>query len=139
MVTNKGARNFVDCELVRAAIDTVERRTTARIHVSIAPHFWGDVHRTTKRAFKQHRLAHTPDRNGVLFFFVPSRRRFVILGDIAAHEKVGQQVWDHVAAVIEDSLRSGDPTNALIRGIKELGQHLTTHFPRQEVVHQHSS
>jgi uncharacterized membrane protein len=139
MVMKRGAHDFVDRELVRAAINAVEQRTTARIHVSIAPPFWGDVHRTTKRAFKHHRLAHTPDRNGVLFFLVPSRRRFVILGDIAAHEKVGQQVWDHVAAVMEEGLRSGDPTEALIRGIEELGQHLATHFPRQEAVHRRSS
>jgi uncharacterized membrane protein len=125
-------RHFVDRKRVRDAILAVEATTTAPLRVSLAPYFWGDAYSVARRAFKRLRMDRTPERNGVLFFIVPSRRRFAVFADSRAHEKVGQEVWDHVARTIEEGLRAGNPTEGVIRGIEEAGRHLAKHFPLKE-------
>jgi len=80
MVRRIDLHRFVDKGRVREAIAAAELETSAPIHVSIAPYFWGSVRRTAWRAFRKHGLAKTAKRNGVLFFVVPSRREFVIIG-----------------------------------------------------------
>ena len=77
-------------------------------------------------------LARHWSRNGVLFFLVPSRRKFVVLGDEGIHEKVGQRFWDDVTAAVSDRFRKGDFTGGLVHGITEAGRVLALHFPREE-------
>jgi uncharacterized membrane protein len=64
-----------------------------------------------------------------LFFVVPSRRKFVVLGDRGIHEKVGQEFWNQIASAISEKFREGDFTGGLINGIEEVGKQLSTHFP----------
>lgn len=125
-------RHFLDHKRIRDAIFTVERMTTAPLHVCLAPYFLGDVYRTARRIFKRLRLDRLPERNGVLFLIVPSRRRFALFADAGAHEKVGQAGWDHVARIMAKALREGDPTEGVIRGIEESGRRLAKHFPLKE-------
>jgi uncharacterized membrane protein len=77
-------------------------------------------------------IARTKQRNGVLFFVVPSRRKFVVLGDSGIHEKVGQEFWSRVADKVARRFREGDFTGGLTRGIEEVGEQLATHFPFDE-------
>ncbi len=121
---------FVDKARVRAAIDAAEQLTTAPIQVSIAPYFWGDVRRTAGRAFRKHGLANTADRNAVLVFVVPSRRKFAVVGDVAAHDAMGQRTWDALAALAQQKLAQDDPTAALASIIEEIARALATHWPR---------
>jgi uncharacterized membrane protein len=74
-------------------------------------------------------MTHTKERNGVLFFVVPSRKKFVVLGDQGIHEKVGQEFWDRIAAALSAKFREGDFTGGLVRGIEEVGEQLSVHFP----------
>ncbi len=120
---------FVDKARIRDAIAAAQRTTSAPIHVSIAPYFWGNVRRTAERAFRKHGLASTPDRNAVLFFVVPSRREFVIIGDVGAHEALGQRFWDSTAALIRESFMRDDATTGLILGIHTIARALSDHFP----------
>jgi len=124
-------RHFLDAKRVRDAILAVEATTTAPLRVTLAPYFWGDAYSVARRAFQRMRLDRTPDRNGVLFFIVPSRRRFAVFADAQAHEKAGQEVWDRVARIMGDALRAGDPTEGVITGIEEAGRHLAKHFPKE--------
>jgi uncharacterized membrane protein len=122
-------RGFVDRERIRQAIEEAERTTSARIAVSIAPHFWGDIPRTARKALHRLPFARSRKRSGVLFFVVPSRKTFVILGDEEAEEKIAPEEWTKLAALVEQHFRSGDPTTGLERGIAEIGRHLAHHFP----------
>jgi uncharacterized membrane protein len=131
VVNKRKRRGFVERERIRAAIEEAERFTTARICVSIAPHFWGDVPRTARRAMKRQGLTRSRERNGVLFFVVPSRRVFVIVGDAGAEEKIPGDVWTAVAALVQEHFRAGDPTTGLERGVAEIGRHLALHFPER--------
>jgi uncharacterized membrane protein len=74
-------------------------------------------------------VSKTKDRNGVLFFVVPSRRKFVVLGDAGIHDRVGQEFWHRVVAVVSERFREGDFTGGLVRGIEEVGEQLASHFP----------
>jgi uncharacterized membrane protein len=113
----------IDVERVRQAIAAAEHQTSGRIRVSLAPFFWGDVRRAAERAFT--RLG----RRGVLFFVVPARRKFVVLGDEDIHAHVGQEFWHDVTAAVAERFRAGDFTGGLVHGIETVGNELASAFP----------
>ena len=119
----------VDVDRVKAAIHAAECAASGEIRVSVARFFWGSVRRAAERAFARLGVARTKDRNGILFFIVPARKKFVVLGDEGIHAKVGQEFWEKIAASMAEDFRKGDFTRGLVRGIEEAGQHLAAHFP----------
>lgn len=121
----------VDSKRISEAIEAAEKQTSGEICVSVAPLFWGDVRRAAEKAFQRLGMTGTKARNGVLFFVVPSRRRFVILGDRGIHEKVGQEFWEAVAAAVSGKFKDGDYTGGLVDGIEEVGRQLAVHFPSE--------
>lgn len=122
---------LIDAEAVKAAIAEAEAQTSGEIRVSVSTFFWGDVRRTAERAFERMGMCGTKDRNGVLFFIVPSRKKFVVLGDQGIHERVGQEFWDAVAAAVSERFAKSDFTGGLVHGITEAGRQLAEHFPHQ--------
>ena len=124
-------KRLVDAEAVKRAIEEAEGRTSGEIRVSVSTFFWGNVRRTAEAAFARLGVDRTAQRNGVLFFVVPSRRRFVVLGDEGIHAKVGQEFWDAVAAAMSARFKDGDFTGGLVHGITEAGRQLADHFPNQ--------
>ncbi len=119
----------IDRGAIGRAIAAAERRTSGEVRVSVAPLFWGDVRRAAERAFARLGMTQTARRNGVLFFIVPARRRFVVLGDEGIHAKVGQEFWDDVAAAVSERFRRGDFTEGIVDGIGRVGEQLARHFP----------
>lgn len=119
----------VDARQVEQAIREAERVTTGEIRVSVARFFWGDVGKVAARAFRELGMEKTAERNGILIFLVPSRRRFVVLGDSGIHAAVGQAFWDEVAACLSGHFRRGAFTEGLVAGIQLLGKRLAEHFP----------
>src|SRR5262245_21666362 len=87
----------IDSARVKEAIREAEHQTSGEIVVSVAPFFWGNVDKAARRTFVRLGVDRTHARNGVLFFIVPSRRLFVVLGDQGIHDKVGQNFWNSVA------------------------------------------
>lgn len=121
--------HVIDPERIVRAIVDAERNTTGQIRVSIAPRPWGSVRKAAEGAFKRLGMTRTPHRNGVLIFVVPSRREFVILGDVAIHERVGQEFWELVAAAMSQRIRNGDLTGGIVHGIEASGVELAAYFP----------
>jgi uncharacterized membrane protein len=119
----------VDGTRVQEAIRAAEQRTSGEIRVSVSRYFWGDVRKVAERAFARLGMTATRERNGILFFVVPARRRFVVLGDEGIHAKVGQTFWDQVTAAMSERFRAGDFTGGLVRGIEAVGEQLAAHFP----------
>lgn len=122
----------IDKKRIKQAIQRAEARTSGEIRVSLAPPFWGDVWDAAVGAFERLGMAKTRDRNAVLFFVVPSRHRFVVLGDRGIDEKVGQGFWQSIAQALSDSFQHGDYTAGLEAGIAAVGEGLAAHFPRLE-------
>lgn len=121
----------IDVGRIEEAIHAAEHRTSGEIRVSVAPLFWGSLRRMAEKAFQRLGMTHTRHRNGVLFFIVPSRRRFVVLGDRGIHEKVGQDFWEKIAAAMSAQFKGEAFTEGIVRGIHEVGEQLATHFPVQ--------
>jgi len=133
MVMTKGQLiRAIDAAKVEAAIAAAERATSGEIRVTVAPFFWGSVEKAADAAFARLGMTRTELRNGVLIFVVPSRRKFVVLGDRGIHEKVGQTFWNEVAGSISERFRTGDFTGGLMSGIEKIGEQLAAHFPFDE-------
>jgi uncharacterized membrane protein len=118
----------IDEEKIKAAIGGAERRTSGEIRVSVSRFFWGRIEPVAWRAFHRLGMSGTQDRNGILFFIVPSRRKFVILGDEGIHARVGRDFWQGVAAAMSEDFRNGRFSEGLVRGIEEVGTRLAAHF-----------
>jgi uncharacterized membrane protein len=129
VMTRKRLLQVVDRDKIKGAIEAAERQTSGEICVSVAPLFWGNIEKAADKAFVRLGMTRTKARNGVLFFVVPSRRKFVVLGDQGIHECVGQEFWESVAAIISEKFREGDFTGGLVRGIEKVAEELATHFP----------
>ena len=121
----------VDERRLKSAIEAAESRTTGRIHVTLSHHFPGTTLDGAARAFRRLRLDDTPERNGVLFFVVPSRREFAVVGDEGINKRVGQTFWDALALAMTEAIRKGDLDAGLLAGIEVAGKELAAHFPRQ--------
>jgi len=128
-MTRKQLLQVVDRDKIKTAIEAAEHRTSGEICVSVSRLFWGNIETAADKAFVRLGMTRTKERNGVLFFVVPSRRKFVVLGDRGIHERVGQEFWESVAAIISEKFREGDFTGGLLNGIEKVGEELATHFP----------
>lgn len=113
---------------LRIALERAQARTTAPIHVAVSSLFWGSVHNFGDAAFRKLAISACPERNGVLLLIVPRRRRFIVLGDLAVHARVGQRQWDTLAATITSAAapQQGYP---YAYAIAQLGNLLALHYP----------
>jgi uncharacterized membrane protein len=132
MVMTRGKlMRTLDNDRIRDAIQKAEQRTSGEICVSVAPIFWGNVEKAAEKAFVRMGMTRTRQRNGVLFFVVPSRRQFAVLGDTGIHEKVGSDFWRHIVDIVSKKFHEGDFTGGLIEGIEAVGEKLADYFPHQ--------
>jgi uncharacterized membrane protein len=120
---------IVDTSRVKEAIQRAERRTSGEIRVSVSSLFWGNVEKAASQAFLRLGMTQTKQRNGVLLFVVPSRRKVVVMGDVGIHEKVGQEFWTSLVDKVTKRFKEGDFTGGLVRGIEEAGEQLAGYFP----------
>jgi len=127
--TKAAIARFIDVDRIQKAIEQAELRTSGEIRVSVAPFFWGSVERAARRAFHRLGMTRTRQRNGILFFVVPSRHAFVVLGDVGVHERVGQRFWEDVVATMTPYFRRGDFTEGAVAGVSQAGAELARHFP----------
>ena len=119
----------IDNDRIKEAIRKAEKQTSGEIRVSVSPLFWGDVRKAAEHAFVRMRMTATREHNAVLFFVVPARHKFVVLGDSGIHEKVGQEFWADVVQIVAEKFREGDFNEGLVRGIAAVGERLAPHFP----------
>jgi len=122
---------IIEDDRIKAAIVEAEKMTSGEIRVSISTFFWGNVRRAADRAFHRLGMRATRERNGILFFVVPSRRRFVVIGDEGIHRAVGQEFWEKLVAAMAGDFREGKFNEGLERGIGECGRLLAARFPYQ--------
>ena len=125
---------LIDRDEVRKAIVEAEKRTSGEIGVSVARFFWGRVRPKAENAFRRLGMANTRLRNGILFFIVPARKRFVVLGDEGIHAKVGQEFWEGIAASMSSHFRKGEFQEGILAGIRTAATGLAAHFPYEPAV-----
>jgi putative membrane protein len=130
-MVNPDLHRFVDRNRVRAAIRRAESSTHAAIAVKISAHVDGDVHAAAMAELQARARSRKRGQVAVVFFVAPSRREFAVVGDASAHERLGQETWDAIVALVQEHFRAGDPTAGLVAGIEEIGRRLAHHFPRE--------
>jgi len=130
-ISKRKLLDLIDDDRIKAAIVVAEKLTSGEIRVSVSRFFWGNVQRAAHRAFIRLGMQSTHDRNGILFFVVPSRRCFAIIGDEGIHQKVGQEFWEKLVAAMSADFKQGDFNAGLQNGIAEAGRSLAEHFPYQ--------
>ena len=128
-MSRRKLQRLIDAGKIKAAIGAAEQQTSGEIRVSVSAFFWGNVRKVAEKAFVRLGMRATRDRNGILFFIVPSRHRFAVIGDEGIHQKVGQDFWDKLVAAMAGDFRAGKFNEGLIRGIEEAGRLLGVHFP----------
>jgi len=128
-LSQRRLKSLVDGEEIRKAIQEAEMECSGEIRVSVSRFFWGSVEKAARKAFVRLGMDRTELRNGILFFVVPSRKRFIVLGDEGIHREVGQEFWDKVAEAVSGYFRKDDFTEGLVHGIREVGERLRKHFP----------
>jgi len=130
-ISKRKLLDLIDDERIKAAIAAAEQQTSGEIRVSVSRYFWGNVRHAAEKAFSRMGMRATKDRNGILFFVVPSRRCFAVIGDDGIHQKVGQEFWEKLVAAMAEDFRLGDFNAGLQKGIAQAGRSLAEHFPYQ--------
>lgn len=120
----------IDDQELQAAIREAERGTSGEIRVFISRWASADPLADARREFERLGMTRTPLRNAVLLFFAPESQRFAIVGDEAIHLRCGEPFWQAVAGEMEQLLKQGDTSGAIIAGVRRAGAELTIHFPR---------
>ena len=130
-ISQRKLLEIINDDRIKATIVAAEKQTSGEIRVSVSRYFWGNIRNAAEKAFSRMGMQATRDRNGILFFVVPSRHRFVVLGDEGIHQKVGQEFWDKLVAAMAGDFKAGKFNEGLMRGIAECGRLLARHFPYQ--------
>ena len=125
--------NHLDHDKIVKAIQEAEKKTTGEIRVRISGRkilLWSDEMQVARRAFQTMGMTRTPDRNGVLVMVFPKRRRLVILGDKAVHEKAGQKFWEDMIEKAAHEFKEKKYTQGIIQTVDRIGKILAQYFPK---------
>jgi len=128
-LSRRRLKKNIDMAGVKKAIEEAEKRTSGEIRVCLSRFFWGSVQHAAEKAFDLFGMRETEKRNGILFFVVPSRKKYFILGDEGIHAKVGTSFWEHLGEILSRHFGQGEYTQGLIKVIQEAGNRLAEHFP----------
>ena len=112
------------------AIAQAEEKTSAEIRVHISQRFKGeDIVGEAQKTFAKLNMHQTEARNGILIFLVSERKQFAIFGDAGINAKMQPSDWDEIRDHMQALFREQQFKAGVIRGIKEIGQILASHFP----------
>lgn len=128
------AREFIDQlddARVIEAIRQAESKTSGEIRVFVSRRTLGGADLMARAAARFQRLGMTatPERNGVLLYFMPRDQKFAVLGDKGINAKCQPGEWEKVAADLRERLREGRLTEAVVEGVTSVGALLARHFP----------
>jgi len=116
---------------VAAAIDEVERRTSAELKVVVVRHCWTDINKKAAAIFRKLGLDRTEERSCVLVLLVTTNREFLIHGDEGIHAKVPEGFWDAVRDTMQGHFAGGRFAEGLCEGVRLIGERLTESSPRR--------
>ena len=120
------------------AVATAERETSGEIRVHLErrlPRPRGapppDALVRATELFTRLGMHATAERNGVLIYLAVEDRRLAIAGDAGVHARVGDEYWNRIRDAMVERLRRGQPRDALLHAVTEVGEVLRRFFPRR--------
>src|SRR5262245_33949179 len=128
MKPNEFIAQLDEARIVRA-IAEAERKSSGEIRVYVSHKPRHDVMTAAQRRFVKLGMTRTRRRNGVLIYFAPVVRKFAIFGDIAIHEKCGDEFWGTLSSGLSDEFKRGNFTAAIVMAVEQVGAVLAQHFP----------
>src|SRR5512132_3390325 len=78
---------------IAEAIRQAELKTSGEIRIFVSSHEVEAPVSVAQAHFLRLGMDKTKQRNGVLIFLAPSTRKFAVIGDVAVHEKCGDEFW----------------------------------------------
>lgn len=90
-----------------------------------------EVHEAAFAAFTRHGLHHTSNETGILIFVSLLEHRVEILADRGINSKVGEDFWKIEVQKIVLGIREGRAAEMLAQVIREIGEKLREHFPKE--------
>jgi uncharacterized membrane protein len=120
-----------DLAAIAHAVREAEARTSAEIRVHLDHRCREDALRKAVAVFERLGMHKTEDRHGVLIYVAVTDRKLAVIGDQGIHERVGEDYWRRVVAVVTDHFRSERPRDGFLHAIGDVGEMLARHFPRR--------
>jgi uncharacterized membrane protein len=125
-----------DLAEIGSAIADQEKRTSGEIRVAIRQKRSRKEQGMSVEQLARHEFVHlgmvkTKERTGILIFILLEAREFFILADEHINEKVGPATWQAVAATMSGQFAKGHFRDGLLGAIRDVADHLATHFPVQ--------
>lgn len=124
---------------IHDAIAEDERRHRGEICFAVesALH-WRDVlnkvdsRQRAEAAFAQLRVWDTEANNGVLVYLLLADHRIEIVADRGLRDLVSAEQWRGICQLMEERMKAGEPEDAVMRGVAEIGNLLAEHFPQRD-------
>ncbi len=125
-LTKQEGDSIINC------IKEAEKMTSGEIRVHFQKKIKGDVKDAAVDAFLRLKMYETADRNGVLFFIVPKKKLFAVIGDKGIDEVVPDDFWTEVIELLETYFKDKKWKEGLCKAIAKTGKKLKKYFPIQE-------
>ena len=125
-LTKKEGDEVINC------IKLAEKMTSGEIRVHFQKKIKGNVEDAAVNTFLRLKMDETEDRNGILFFIVPKKRVFAVIGDKGIDEVVPQDFWNEVKDLLEINFKEGKWKDGLCKAIAKTGKKLKKYFPIKE-------
>ena len=114
------------------AIRNAESKTSGEIRVFIQRGRFNDNPLSVaQKKFKRLGMHKTQARNAVLIFVAPRAQKLAVVGDMAIHQRCGDQFWQHTVDEMRVHFQKQKFSDALAAAVDEIGKVLATHFPRE--------
>jgi uncharacterized membrane protein len=114
---------------IMLAIKTAEKASSGEVRVFVESNCVGTVEKRTIEVFKNLKMQHTRERNGVLIYLAMESRHFAVFGDEGIHQKMGFQFWTNEAATFKAALANGDIVGGICQVALDIGETLKAYFP----------
>ena len=119
-------------DMILNCIKNAEKQTSGEIRVHFQKKIKKPVINAAVDTFFELKMDQTKDRNGVLFFIVPRKKQFAIIGDEGINNVVPDDFWEEVKSVLESHFEDRSWAQGICKGIELTGEKLKKYFPYEE-------
>ncbi len=119
-------------DMILNCIKNAEKQTSGEIRVHFQKKIKKPVINAAVDTFFELKMDETKDRNGVLFFIVPRKKQFAIIGDEGINNVVPDDFWEEVKSVLERHFEDRSWAQGICKGIELTGEKLKKYFPYEE-------
>lgn len=119
-------------EQIRNAINAAEHKTSGEIRVHLERKARDQFYEHAAEIFEKIGMTETAERNGVLILLGLASRRFVVLGDRGINEKVPDNFWQDVVALMQGHFKKDLFAEGITAAVDLIGEKLSTYFPYRD-------